>query len=368
MQPRLKRYKQFIETQYVQGLLRHDEYSLEKLGKKIQKKISSGQYERILFTGMGCSAIVSNIIKGFFAVQQIPIYVEVINDYEIDFLLNIAELKKRKTLVIISSYSGHSQEPINAYHKIKEYTNDIVFLTSGGKLEKIAQEENVSLIYWRITNPDREYPLFHAPQYFSILLDIFHKLGLLKTNFQKDIGEAAKFIEREFSDKKIDEAKKVAKQLQDKDIILLASPKWYLSLLKLIKMHVNEMAMAPCHRNYFHEFGHSEVAILTDPKEKHGLWFFSDKNEDDYTKKKMDNLIKLLTAKVPQNKNVAIAITELNQGNFFKQFFSTLQFIQYVSYFLGVYYDYESRELISTAAGNPWYNQKTIQKENKSKK
>ncbi len=368
MQPRLKRYKQFIETQYVQGLLRHDEYSLEKLDKKIQKKISSGKYERILFTGMGCSAIVSDIFKGFFAVQNIPIYVEVINDYDIDFLLNVAELKKGKTLVIISSYSGYSQEPINAYHKIKKHSDDIVFLTTGGKLEKIAQKENVSLIYWRITNPDREYPLFHAPQYFSILLDIFHKLGLLNTNFQKEIEEAAKFIEREFTDKKISEAKKMAKLLQDRDIILLASPKWYLSLLKLVKMHVNEMAMAPCHRNYFHEFGHSEVAILTDPKEKQGLWLFRDKNEDNYTKNKMNNLIQLLTDKVPQNKKIAIAVTELDQENFFKRFFSTLQFVQHVSYFLGVYYDYESRELISTAAGNLWYNQDTIQRESKSKK
>ncbi|MFA5029337.1 MAG: SIS domain-containing protein [Patescibacteria group bacterium] len=368
MQPRLKRYKQFIETQYIPGLLRNDEYSLEKLGKRIQKKISSGQYERIIFTGMGCSAIVSDIIKGFFAAKSIPIYVEVINDYDLDFLLNIAELKKGKTLVIISSYSGHSQEPINAYHQFKAYTDDIIFLTSGGKLEKIAIEENVSLIYWRITNPDREYPLFHAPQYFSILLNIFHKLGLLKTNFQKEIGEAAKFVQREFSKQKIEEAKTIAKQLQDKDIILLASPKWQLSLLKLAKMHINEMAMAPAHRNYFHEFGHSEVAVFTDPKEKHALWLFSDKNEDAYTKNKIGNLTKLLTQKIPQNKNITLVTTKLDQDNFFKQFFATLQFVQYVSYFLGVYYDYTSRELISTSAGNPWYNQKTIQKENKSKK
>lgn len=365
MQPRLERYKQFIETQYVRGLLRHDEFSLEKLDKKIKKKIASGKYERILFTGMGCSAIVSDIIKGFFAAQNIPIFVEVINDYDIDFLLNVAELRERKTLVIISSYSGHSEEPIRAYRKIKGLTQDIVFLTTGGKLEKIAQNENVSLIYWRITNPDREYPLFHAPQYFSILLDIFYKLGLLKTNFQKEIREAAKFVEREFSGKKISEAKKTAKLLQDRDIILLASPKWYLSLLKLVKMHVNEMAMAPCHRNYFHEFGHSEVAVLTDPKAKQALWLFRDKSEDVYTKKKTGNLIKLLSVKAPQNKNIAVIVTELNQGDFFKQFFTTLQYVQYVSYFLGAYYDYESRELISTVAGNPWYNQKTIQKENK---
>ena len=363
MQPRLQRYKQFIETQYVPGLLRNNEYSLEKLDTNILKKISSGRYERILFTGMGCSAIVSDIIKGFFAIRNIPIYVEVINDYDIDFLLNIEELKKKKTLVIISSYSGHSQEPINAYHKLKKHTDDIIFLTTGGKLKKIAETEKVSLIYWRITKPDREYPLFHAPQYFSIILDIFHKLGLLKSNFQKEIGEAAKFTQNEFAHKKIGEAKKVAKQLRDKDIILLASPKWYLSLLKLVKMHINEMAMAPAHRNYFHEFGHSEVSILTNPQRKQSLWLLLDKNEDKYTKKKIANLTKLLTKKIPQNRNITLITTKLYQDNFFKQYFSTLQFIQYVSYFLGLYYDYESRELISNAANNAWYNRKTIEKE-----
>jgi glucose/mannose-6-phosphate isomerase len=89
---------------------------------------------------MDCSAIVFDIVKGFFADQKIPIYVEVINDYEIDFLVSKEILQDGKTLVIISSYSGFSQEPINAYHKIKEYTKDIIFLTSGGKLEQIAKK------------------------------------------------------------------------------------------------------------------------------------------------------------------------------------------------------------------------------------
>ncbi|MFT4311441.1 MAG: hypothetical protein ACMXX7_02335 [Candidatus Woesearchaeota archaeon] len=260
MQPRLKRYKNFIEKQYTEDLLKYDEYSLEKLGKKIKTKISSGKYKKILFKGMGCSAIVSDIIKGFFAVEKIPVHIDVINDYDIDYLLNIEDIKQ--TLVIISSYSGFSQEPINAYHKIKKHTKDIIFLTSGGKLEKIAKKENVSLIYWKIKNQDREYPLFHAPQYFSILLDIFYKLGLLKTNYQT----------------------------------------------------------------------------------------------------------KILKAKKTQNKNITVHVTKIDQSNFFKKFFSTLQLVQYVSYFLGIYYNYKSRELISTAAGNPWYNQKTIMKEkNKTK-
>jgi len=366
MQPRLKRYKQFIEKEFISRLTRNKEYSLA-LKKELEDKIRSKQFSKILFTGMGCSAIVSDIIKGFFADQKIPIHVEVINDYEIDFLVNKEILQDGKTLVIISSYSGFSQEPINAYEKIKEYTKDIIFLTSGGKLEQIAKKENVSLIYWKIVNPDREYPLFYAPQYFVILLDVFYKLGMIRSNYESELKKAAEAIKKEFTKNKIKEAEKVAKNLRNKDIILLASPKWYLTLLKLVKMHINEMAMAPAHRNFIHEFTHSEIAVLTNPKSKQALLIFRDKNEDNYTKNKIDNFIKILTEKVPQNKNITVQEIKINQKDFFQQFFFTLLFIQYISYFLGVYYNYKSRELISRAAQNPWYNIKTIKKELGSK-
>jgi glucose/mannose-6-phosphate isomerase len=231
----------------------------------------------------------------------------------------------------------------------------------------LLKKEKVSLIYWEIVNPDREYPLFYAPQYFVILLDVFYKLGMIKSNYESELKKAAEAIKKEFTKNKIKEAEKVAKNLRNKDIILLASPKWYLTLLKLVKMHINEMAMAPAHRNLIHEFIHSEVAILTDPKSKQALLIFRDKNEDNYTRNKIDNLIKILTEKVPQNKNITVQEIKINQKDFFQQFFSTLLFIQYISYFLGVYYDYKSRELISRTSQKLWYNIKTIKKELGSK-
>ncbi|RLJ08795.1 MAG: hypothetical protein DRP16_00690, partial [Candidatus Aenigmatarchaeota archaeon] len=63
MQPRLKRYKQFIENEYLSGLTKNKEYLLD-LKKELENKIRNKQFKRILFTGMGCSAIVSDIIKG----------------------------------------------------------------------------------------------------------------------------------------------------------------------------------------------------------------------------------------------------------------------------------------------------------------
>lgn len=364
MQPRLQRYKQFIDAQFIDSLLWNKDYSLNGLGAELRSRIETGQFKKIIFTGMGCSAIVSDVIKGFFASRQIPIYVDVINDYDVDLLVDKEVLKDEETLTIISSYSGHSQEPINFYQNIKELTQNIIFLTSGGKLAEIAKQDRISIIHWKLRNPDREYPLFHVPQYFSILLDIFAELKMLDSNFQNELKETATYLKREFTEQRIKQAELVAERLRDREIVFLAEPKWYFTLLKLVDMHFNEMSMVSAHRNFFHEFTHSEVAVFTNPKNKLAAVIFRDADEDKYTNEKINRLVEVLTDKnTKQNKNIEIIEIKLDQENFFQKFFSNLLFINYVAYFSGIYYDTESRELISISADNPWYNQKTIQAE-----
>ncbi len=364
---RIQRYRDFIENEFIQGLYRYDEYSLEALKEELKQKIQSKQFNKIVFTGMGCSAIVSDLIKGFFISENIPVEVDVINDYDLDYLISKSTLKSDSTLVIISSYSGYSQEPIHAYNAIKQFTNNIIFLTSGGNLEMIGREENVSIIHWRLKNPDREYPLFHVPQYFSILLDVFYRLGVLNSNYQDKLAETARFLKQEFSEEKIAQAVEVAKQLRDCEIVLLATPKWYQTLLKIVKMHFNEIAMAPAHSNHFHEFCHSEVAIHNDPISKQAIILFKDE-EDDYTEQKMRNLQKLLSTDIRENQKISFVQIEMNHDNFFQQLFSTLLFVHHVTYELGKYYNVKSRDLISQAAQNQWYSIDTIRQEQREGK
>jgi len=368
LQPRLQRYQQFINTQFIESLLWNKDYSIENIHDDLKNKISLGKIKKIIFTGMGCSAIVSDLIKGFFADQKISTYVDVINDYDIDILVDKADLMDEKTLIIVSSYSGHSQEPIHFYNRIKNLTSNIIFLTSGGKLADIARHDNISIIYWKLRNPDREYPLFHVPQYFSILLDVFFELKILKSNFHDALKETVNHLKNEFTAEKITQANILSEKLRDREIVFIASPKWYVSLLKLADMHFNEMSMASAHRNYFHEFTHSEIAVFSHPKQKMGIVLFRDIGDDQYINNKMDNFIEIITnPQAEPNKNIELLEILLNQENFVTKLFSTLLFLNHIAYFLGLYYNTPSRELISTAAGNPWYSQKIIQSEQEKK-
>ena len=75
-------------------------------------------------------------------------------------------------------------------------------------------------------------------------------------------------------------------------------------------MHFNELALVPAHRNSFHEFTHCEVAVFAAPKAKIAMVILEDKQDDQYTKNKIKNLAKALTAKVKENKNT-VATTEI---------------------------------------------------------
>lgn len=363
IKPRLERYKMFIDTQFLDGMQRNKEYSLEYLSEDLKTKIQQGQFNTIVFTGMGCSAIVSDLIKGFFMSMGISIDVHVLNDYDLQYLINIELLKNERTLVIVSSYSGYSQEPMNAYEAIKVFTRNIIFLTSGGKLAQIAERDDISVIFWKLENPDREYPLFHVPQYFSILLDIFHRLGLLSENYYDQVIDTVRQLQVNFNEDKRIEAKEISEKLRDSEIVLLATAKWYQSLLKIVKMHFNEIAMVPAHQNFFHEFCHSEVAVFTNPNRRLSILLFRDMNDDEYTQKKMDHTVSLLSQPNPENDNISVVIVEISSDNFISQIFSTLLFVHYIVYFLGSSYNTESRDLISSTAGNPWYSSKTIQEE-----
>ncbi|WP_242910569.1 SIS domain-containing protein [Actinomadura terrae] len=358
MESRLERYGRFISKEYFAGFLKPEEYAIDDVKPDLRARIKSGTFKRIVFTGMGCSAIVSDIIRGYFAEIGSPIEVFVVNDYEFPFLLPSSIVDDDATLIIISSYSGHSQEPLRAFESLSHARDRVLLLTSGGQLAEAGRKADVSIAYWRLSEPDREYPLFHVTQYFAILLHMFHALGLLEDDEQAVLSRLPEVLTGDAAQR--ERARAIALSARDSNIAMIGSPKWHESLMKLAKMHFNEIAMTPATRNYFHEFCHSEIATLSDPVRAHTVLIFADGEEDDYTQRKMDNLVGLLTADVPQNRNVTVHKIDIPGEGFLQKYFWALNLVQLITLDLGNYYDVQSRDLISEAAGNPWYHSTTI--------
>lgn len=363
MQPRVQRLNEFLGSPLFESTLWGHEYSLDGLNDDLRQRIEAQQFDKIVFYGMGCSSVVSDIVKGFFLTEGIPIHVEVINDYDVDWFVSHDFLQDERTLTFIVCYSGWSVEPILFYHKMKELTGNknLIVLSGGGRISKIASEDGCSVIQYKLRHADREYPLYHVQQFFSIFLDLFHKLKITKSSYEQELKETVAYLKKTFNAETMGKAEAIAKQMQDSRIVFLATARWYVQLLKQTTMFFNEIAMVPSHRNLLHEFSHTEVAAYSNPGQKQTIVVFLDADDDEYTHEKVATLKKLFGDKsIPQNENIEFVQVDLDQKDFFQKFYYAHFFMVHVAFYLGKISDVEGRDLISIAAKNPWWSQESI--------
>lgn len=92
----------------------------------------NSDYDKVVIVGMGGSAIAGLIVKDL--LPQINIVIE--RNYIPNTSIN------QNTLVIVSSYSGNTEETLSYYHSAKELTNNIFGITSGGKLLEALKDDN----------------------------------------------------------------------------------------------------------------------------------------------------------------------------------------------------------------------------------
>jgi len=350
MQPRIKRYKKYIENEFAASLLWNQDFKLLNFDKNIRCKLTSKDFSKIIFFGMGCSAIVADILKGFIIDQNIKMTLDVINDYQINYSILGSKIQNKNYIFIISSYSGRTPEPILFYKELKEAKSNFICLTSGGKLLSSALRDNIPVIKYCLRNPDFEYPLFHVPQFLSIILKFFYDFDLISSDYFIELQRISKKISNINLRTEFIKLQYIAKRIFKSEIILLADPKWYLILLKLFKMHLNEIAMISAHRNYLHEFTHSEVAILSNPKEKKSILIVKDNENDFLTRKKIISLKKMFNRNIIENKNIFVTEFPIRGNSFLEKFYFSIFRFSLLNLILADMTDTKCRNLIWKSA------------------
>jgi glucose/mannose-6-phosphate isomerase len=184
-------YRQFDKSGMLGHLHRFPE-QCQKAWEKVLKLELPREYTRIsnvVILGMGGSAIGGDIVRRLaLAESRLPVWVH--RDYGLPAFVDAS------TLIIASSYSGNTEETLSAFTKSLGTRAKNLVITSGGKLEHLAQKEGIPVYLIDYQAPPRAA----FPHSFIPLLGIFQKLGLLGDK-SADLKEA------------VDNLKKVAKDL-----------------------------------------------------------------------------------------------------------------------------------------------------------
>ena len=160
---------------------------LEKLPFQINESfdiVNSNKFEKlfkinnIIFNGMGGSAISGDIIKSLLMNKlNIPIFV--------NRSCNLPKWANKNTLVINQSYSGNTEETLNAFKKAFQKKCKTISISSGGKLQEYSENRGVN----HIKIPSGYIPRSAIAYFIFISLNILNKIGLTTNIFNFDIEE-----------------------------------------------------------------------------------------------------------------------------------------------------------------------------------
>lgn len=140
-------------------------------------------YENIICTGLGGSAIGADIVRSYLAGEiKIPIIVN--RNY------TLPHFTGEDALVVASSYSGNTEETLSAYRDAKNKRSRIIAITSGGELQRMAEQDGNPCIII----PKGLQPRCAVGYSSIILLMLISKIGLAGDK-SKDIDESAAVIE-----------------------------------------------------------------------------------------------------------------------------------------------------------------------------
>lgn len=216
--------------------------------------------KNIVWAGMGGSALPMVVVQSW---PRLTIPFEIVRNYD------IPEYVDEGTLFVASSYSGNTEETLEALSKAEQAGAQIVVVAAGGKLADIAHE--------------KAYPLFAIPNgiqprmatfYFvNAFVHIVKELSITvaDTSELQSVGNWLKDEIQSFAADVPTEnnyAKQLALQLMGKTVVMYAGPKLFPAANKW-KICMNENAKNTAWVNQYPEFNHNEfIGWSSHPVEK----------------------------------------------------------------------------------------------------
>ena len=207
--------------------------------------------ENIVFSGMGGSALAAQLAMTWPGCK-VPFVIS--RDYAIPGFVS------DKTLFIASSYSGNTEETLNALRLAEAAGARIIVIAAGGELLRIAQEANYPLLVL----PQASQPRYAALYSFKALLTILVSVGLLDAQTcHNELEGAVETLKQATLGWRPDVATKdnLAKQLAldivGKSVVVYGGPLTYPAAYKW-KISFNENAKNVAWVNQYPEFNHNE--------------------------------------------------------------------------------------------------------------
>ncbi|HEV7231360.1 MAG TPA: bifunctional phosphoglucose/phosphomannose isomerase [Bacteroidia bacterium] len=236
-----------------------------EIGKKAKLTPAEDTLSHVLICGLGGSGIGGSIVSEMLALEaKAPIQVS--KGYFIPAYVN------KNTLVIISSYSGNTEETLQCFEQAIQKKAKIVCISSGGKITDIAAEKKLDNVKVPGGMPPRSCLGYSLTQ----LLFILHFNGICSNPVSK-LEAAIKLIEDE-EQNILKEAAAISEALMGK-LPVIYSTTYYEGIAIRFRQQLNENAKLLCWHQVIPEMNHNELVGWREKNENIAVILFRDTDE-----------------------------------------------------------------------------------------
>ena len=281
------------------------------------------QIDNILILGMGGSAIGAEICQVLIKDKcKIPIIIN--RNYVIPNWVN------KKTLVIASSYSGNTEETIEAYLNTLKLTVNIIVISTGGKLSKLAKNNNNDLFVI-----DKNYQPRAAIGY-SIMAILFSLIKTKNIDFSivDDINEVIEDLKKYSNDlskiNKNNYAIEMAYNLESKNPIIYGSIENTDVIALRFRGQLQENAKMMAFHNVMPEMNHNEIEASNYNNNSCILWLL-DKRDHIQIQKRIK-----ISKKILEEEGIKNHIIEMKGSKFIERFFKFIILTDWISFYLAI--------------------------------
>lgn len=242
------------------------------IGRAAKLNNTDKTIENIVISGLGGSGIGGKIV-GQLVAEKLSVPVVCTNDYV------LPEFVGKNTLVIISSYSGETEETVAAMNEAIAKGAEIACITSGGKIGTLAKENGYNLIIIPGGNPPRAMFGYSSVQLFFML----QAYGFIDNYFEKEIENSIALIEGDISNIR-STSKMIAEKIVTR-IPILYSEAMYEGVAVRWRQQINENSKMLCWHHIFPEMNHNELVGWTGGDNRVAVIIL--RNEDDHKRSQL---------------------------------------------------------------------------------
>jgi len=222
------------------------------IGKSFSCSIDGKSIRNIIVSGLGGSAIGGDILRAFSA-DTIRVPFQVNRNY------TLPEYVDEKTLVIIASYSGNTEETISAYKDALRRRAKIVCISSGGEISRRAKKIDQPLI----TIPGGLPPRAALGYSFFPVLLLLHKLKFIPSP-EKEIRETLALLAKKSdlyqgAEGESNPAFSIAKRLHGKLPVVYSAAERFDVVNVRWRGQISENAKVLAYGHIYPEMNHNEL-------------------------------------------------------------------------------------------------------------